>query len=318
MAEQHGAGQLERRALTIGAIASLFMAAAGWVTYFLTGSEAMLFDGNFSFIAAGAGFVSVYISRIKHKRTSTMPFGQFQYETLFVLLKGLVLAGVILAALTQNSINLVQYFRGATAETIVFGPIIYYVILMVVISVSLAAYFRKTYRASGSASPMLRLEAKAALLDGALSAALGIALLLISIIPTGSPIEFMLYVGDSVVVILVSLYFLKMPFIEIREAILVIAGAVLSNKQELDDIMQVIRGEIVDGFSLIGSYVNSTGSSYVGLVYLKPLTSQVNVSDIDNMRTRLGEALMEKYPFTDLELIVTQDEEWENRKFLTR
>ncbi len=44
--------QIESSALKIGVIINLLMAIAGWVAFSLTGSEALLLDGNFSFIAS--------------------------------------------------------------------------------------------------------------------------------------------------------------------------------------------------------------------------------------------------------------------------
>ena len=43
--------QIESSALKIGVVVNLLMAIAGWVAFSLTGSEALLLDGNFSFIS---------------------------------------------------------------------------------------------------------------------------------------------------------------------------------------------------------------------------------------------------------------------------
>ena len=50
---------VETKALRIGIFISLLMAIAGWITYYFSGSDAMLLDGNFSFISVFAGVVAI-------------------------------------------------------------------------------------------------------------------------------------------------------------------------------------------------------------------------------------------------------------------
>ena len=71
--------RIEKRTLWITVIVNIIMAAAGWITYDLTGSQAMLLDGNFSFVLALATLIAIYISKIKHKKTKTFPFVSYAY-----------------------------------------------------------------------------------------------------------------------------------------------------------------------------------------------------------------------------------------------
>ena len=81
--------KIENKALRIGIFISLLMAIAGWITYYFSGSDAMLLDGNFSFISVFAGLVALIISNRKHRKTKNFPFGSYVYEALFVLIKGI-------------------------------------------------------------------------------------------------------------------------------------------------------------------------------------------------------------------------------------
>ena len=101
---------IERKALWVGVLANLVMAIAGYYFYYLTSSEALLLDGNFSMIAAMVTIVAVYISQVKHRRSETFPFGLYFYEALFVFFKGLVLLGIILMAAFQNGIKVAHFF----------------------------------------------------------------------------------------------------------------------------------------------------------------------------------------------------------------
>ncbi|NOR79333.1 MAG: cation transporter, partial [Methyloprofundus sp.] len=76
------------------------MAFSGWLAYYLSYSQALLLDGNFSFIIFLTTLVAIKISAIKSRRTKLFPFGQFVYEALYSLLKGVMIIGMLLAALT--------------------------------------------------------------------------------------------------------------------------------------------------------------------------------------------------------------------------
>lgn len=67
---------VERRALAIGAIGNLSMAGIAWITDWFSNSEAILLDGNYSFIIFIGMGVALAVSRIKSRRTETFPLGQ--------------------------------------------------------------------------------------------------------------------------------------------------------------------------------------------------------------------------------------------------
>jgi len=48
-------------------------------------------------------FVAIEISAIKEKRTELFPYGQFVYEALYSLLKGIMITGVLLVSFIQNT-----------------------------------------------------------------------------------------------------------------------------------------------------------------------------------------------------------------------
>ena len=110
--------RIEQVAIIIGAVVGMIMAAAGWIAYYLSGAEALLLDGNFSFIGALATLFALVISLIKAKATKTYPFGQFVYEPTYSLLIGLLTVGVIIAAVAGNVTKIIDYFQGARFPTI--------------------------------------------------------------------------------------------------------------------------------------------------------------------------------------------------------
>jgi hypothetical protein len=69
--------QIEIKTLKVGVIINVIMAVCGWVFYSLTNSEALLLDGNFSFITAVSTFLAIFIVKEKHKKTVLFPYGNY-------------------------------------------------------------------------------------------------------------------------------------------------------------------------------------------------------------------------------------------------
>ena len=100
---------VEVSALKIGVLINLMMAVAGWVAYSVTGSEALLLDGNFSFISSLTTVGAILIIKSKHKRTVVFPYGRYFYESFFTLSKGVLTLGLTVAALFQNIIKILDF-----------------------------------------------------------------------------------------------------------------------------------------------------------------------------------------------------------------
>ena len=116
---------IENRALKVGVFVNLIMAIAGWITFYYSNSEAMLLDGNFSFISAIATLSAVIITKKKHIRTSVFPFGSYVYESFFVFFKGIMILGITIVASVQSIIKIIDYLNGATINQINIHSILY-------------------------------------------------------------------------------------------------------------------------------------------------------------------------------------------------
>ncbi|RLD78053.1 MAG: cation transporter, partial [Bacteroidetes bacterium] len=118
------------------------MAAAGWITFDLTGSQAMLLDGNFSFVLALATFIAIFIPKNKHKKSNTFPFGNYVYEAAFVLSKGLLILGIVITAFFQNSLKIFDFFQGEKGEPVPMTPIYYYTVFILILTLALMGFFK--------------------------------------------------------------------------------------------------------------------------------------------------------------------------------
>lgn len=259
--------QVENRALWVTVAVSVVMAIAGWVTYHLTGSQAMLLDGNFSFVLAGATVIAIIISKNKHKKSSTFPFGNYVYEAAFILSKGLLILGIIVAAFFQNMAKILNYFNGEKPEMVIMEPIYYYVGLILLLTGALLLYFRWENQKSNNGSGMLMVESESAKIDGALTLATGIAFAMMSLIKEGSSLEFLLYIGDSLLVLILGLMMIGSPIQIIKNAFIELGGGSIQNQNEKEKIESSVDSVIQNRFPF-DSFITKLGSSYWIVIYV--------------------------------------------------
>lgn len=304
IAKQH---TVEKRALSIGAVGNLSMAAIAWVTYWFSKSEAILLDGNYSFIVFIGMGVALAVSRIKSQRTETFPLGQFFYEALYSFVKGLMILGVILMAVVTSIVRIIFYFGGDTESIPMLNPdpILYYAVTMAVICFSLSAYYRVSNRRTGGQSTLLKTDSKASFVDGMLS--LGIAagvLLLRNTDPSGSA-GFVPFLADSIITLVLSASLISKPVEIIRESVIELALGVLQNKENYNECDSVIRDVCAPDFCVDRLYMSKTGSRYLAVVFLSPAdgSSTLSLDDIRARKHSILDRLRPNFPHLMLELV---------------
>lgn len=293
--------RVEKRALRITVVANLIMAIAGWVTYDLTGSQAMLLDGNFSFVLAIATIIAIYISKHKHKKTKTFPFGSYAYEAAFVLSKGLLILGIIIVAFLQNSIKIIDYFEGEKIEPVVLTPIYYYTIFILILTFALLWFFNNQNKKINNQSSMLLVEAESAKVDGILTLATGLTFFLISFIVAGSKLDLLLYIGDSIIVVLLCLVMLGSPINIIKNAFIELGGGSIQDQKVKQNMESAIE-KIISGQLSFELFITKLGSGYLIIIYLEPKTDILNVKELKMIQKKIKEELEKNYPTIFVEL----------------
>ena len=293
--------RVEKRALWITVFANSIMAAAGWITYDLTGSQAMLLDGNFSFVLAIATLIAIYISKIKHKKTTTFPFGSYVYEAAFVLSKGLLILGIVIAAFLQNSLKIFDFFQGEKEEPLVMTPIYYYTIFILILTFALLWFFKVQNKKINNQSSMLMVEAASAKIDGGLTLATGLVFFLLSFVVAGSKIDFLLYIGDSIIVVLLCLVMIGSPISIIKNAFIELGGGTIQNKQDKKRFDEMIDAVISNKFKY-HTYISKLGSGYLVVIYIDPKTENINVAEFKSIHEQIKVKLQEYFPTLIVEL----------------
>lgn len=259
---------IEQQALKYGAAINFIMAIVGWLAYYLSSSQALFLDGNFSFLMFVSLFVAIRISAIKAKRTELFPYGQFVYEALYSLLKGIMICGVLLVSFIQNSATIFHFISGGETSVLKTGVIFVYAIAMVILCFGSALYYRLQNKKIDNSSTILRAEYSAAIVDGFMSAGIGVALLSIRFVSMEGTFGFLHYIGDSLLVVLLCVLLGKGPILLIRDSFIELAGGSLQDKSNKIQIEGILQKYLSQEDLLKGNYISKTGSNYLVIAYL--------------------------------------------------
>jgi predicted Co/Zn/Cd cation transporter (cation efflux family) len=296
--------KIENKALRIGIFISFLMAIAGWITYYFSGSDAMLLDGNFSFISVFAGLVALIISNRKHRKTKNFPFGSYVYEALFVLIKGILILGVILVSGLQNTLKIIAYLKGKRFETVVIEPILIYVIIISILCFVLYFFYKSKNKTIDNKSSILTVETQASLVDGFLSLGIGLVFMIIWLLPANSSFDFLKSIGDAIIVLIMCLIFFTIPLKIIKESFIELGGGMLQDTAKKEMAEKTIIESLPSNLIKQSIYISKLGSSYFILVYVSSDTNIIDLSIIETLRKKIQQALIHIFTNLKFEIIV--------------
>jgi predicted Co/Zn/Cd cation transporter (cation efflux family) len=296
--------KIENKALRIGIFISFLMAIAGWITYYFSGSDAMLLDGNFSFISVFAGIVALIISNRKHRKTKNFPFGSYVYEALFVLIKGILILGVILVSGLQNTLKIIAYLKGKRFETVVIEPILIYVIIISILCFVLYFFYKSKNKTIDNKSSILQVETQASLVDGFLSLGIGLVFMIIWLLPANSSFDFFKSIGDAIIVLIMCLIFFTLPLKIIKESFIELGGGMLQDTAKKEMAEKTIIQSLPSNLIKKSIYISKLGSSYFILVYVSSDTNIIDLSIIETLRKKIQQALIHIFTNLKFEIIV--------------
>ncbi|MDS9468459.1 cation transporter [Paracoccus sp. MBLB3053] len=297
--------RLESRSLGVAIWGNLFMAAAGLVAGIMSNSNAIMMDGLFSLIGFGSALLGRHISpRVEAGPDKLRPFGYAADEAIFSTFRALSLLGLVLFAITNAIKNIYNYLGGMMPEPLNFAPMFVYFAVIGLTCITLWAFHHVTWRRTGKNSAILRLEAKAALFDGLITAAAGLGLGAIYLLREG-PLAPVAPVGDSVIVLMLCLLAIGSYLREFRGGLGELAGASASPRH-LALARRSLRTAIAeDGGTLQDMSVTKLGRSFLVTVYYDP-GRPVTAAEIDDLNLRMIVDARKSMGGADVLLIVTE------------
>ena len=296
----------EKRSLATGMWANLLMGAAGITAAQLSNSDALMVDGLYSGVnfcsAIIAGRVALSLMKPADKR---MPFGYDANESLYILFRSLVLLGILAFAGFNSLRKIVTYIGGGEVPELNFGPIAIYMIFMVVVCVSLAAWHGHNWRKTGRRSEILQTERTAAVVDSVISAGAGSALLSVTLL-RGTPADVIIPVADAIVVVVLAMVMIGQPYGMLRGAVKEVAGTAVGG-----EISAEVRRRIEQKISeipceLLAVAVTKLGRSHFVISYVRPDDSVV-AEDLDIFRHEVHDCYRDLFGRVRTEVIYTAE-----------
>ncbi len=296
----------ENRALLVGAVSNLIMAAFAWFTYYLSNSEAILLDGNYSFIMFLGVLVALKIATVKALKTKTFPLGQFFYESLYGFIKGLMILGVLIMAVATAIARIIMYFTGSSHNIpmLVPEPILYYAFICAFICYSVSFFYYKQNRSIGNRSILLKTEQKATFVDGTLSMGIAAGIFFLTTGGAGSESSFIPYLADSFFVLILASILIKEPLAIIRESVIELAGGTLQDLEKRETFEKAIYANMPKSIKIEDIFMSKNGSKYILLIYISTEEASYPKKDIVDAKKKIYGILSKDHPYLSLDIII--------------
>lgn len=297
--------QLESRSLLVAMWGSLFMGAAGILAAVLSNSTAVMMDGLFSMIGFSAAFFGRRIGRrVDAGPDRVRPMGYAADEAIFSTFRALSLVGLVLFAAASAGMNLYRYAHGAEMPVLNFGLLFVYFVGIGITCFLLWGVHQYTWSRTGKVSEILRMEAKASLLDGVITAAAAVGLGAVYLFGDSflAPIA---PVGDSIVVLVLCMAVIGQYRRNFLSGLGELAG-VTANPKSIAAARRAIRPSVAHhGGIVMDLSVMKLGRSHLVTVYYNPQKT-VEAQFIDQLNLQMIRDVHEVLPGADVILIISE------------
>lgn len=282
----------EARALNLGTAGNVIGAIAALVFYLRSGSDALLLDGLYTAVMAGAAVIAGRVNRAAlQPRSRAYPFGASAQESLYVLFRTLVLLGIITFAVTSAMAKVIAYLQGAPIQPVELAGLEWYFGAMVLLNLWLWQVFRRSWRQGERSSDMLRGMAVSARIDALISAATGAGLLGAPLL-LGTIAAPLVPIADSFLVLVLCVALVPEPIHILMAAVHEAAGSSKSVSEEsvgecraaMDPLFQV------QGCELIELAMLKVGRTYTVVAYVEP-KAPITARDVDALRALLEQTM---------------------------
>lgn len=236
--------KVERKSLIVSAVVNFIMAVAGIVMFAITKMQAMFLDGFFSLIACASTIMAIVFSKISKKRNSAYPTGMYFLEPFYGILKAILIFVLLISSTVESSVSAYNYFALGVGETVKFTIILPYSIVMVSMCFGLHFYNKMQNKKINNASIMLMAESKSNLIDGVISAGIGILIFMLFFIDIDGKMGFFHYTGDFFITVLLVMFSIPEPSKLFAMSVREISGATVIDKEIKKTVRKIISKNI--------------------------------------------------------------------------
>ena len=295
--------QIERKALGVGIIINILMVVAGAIVFFMTGLKAMFLDTTFTVISVVSGLVATYLSSRTVRTTERFPNGMFALEPIYAICKAIFTLSLLVFSFLDVAQVAWDYFVLGVGERASFGPVVIYQILTVATCFGLLMYYRRQNARIGDSSMMLRAEAQSTLVDGVLSCGIGLAAVVLGLLPAGGPLDFLHYTGDFFITTVIVILAVKEPVEVLRDAFVELVGGVHDDDETNTFVEQAAQRHLPANTEYEKTMIFKTGMNYTVDVYLAGTGESIDVADLVECKRSLERELKHRLHIVDVDLV---------------
>jgi cation diffusion facilitator family transporter len=299
----------EKEALRISIFGYLLLGILAVVFALKSQSEAIMLDGFFNFVSFIMAIITLRITRLLEiPYDKYFQYGYMPFEPFVNVIKGLIILVVCGFALVSSVDALIDGGRELSAGMAVIYSIIATGGCIIVI------FIQKQY-AKKIDSPLLELDLATWRISGVISSAVAIGFGAAYILSRTDYSWIVPYI-DPVMVVILILVMIRLPLSAMKEGIAdLLLGAPRMELQESirDKISEALGSYPMERHEIhmvkVGRHV------FVSVdVILHPETSSLNVSELDEVRDRLYEAIKVLHPAIEVDTVFTGRDRWAARE----
>ena len=282
---------------------TLAIGVAGVLSGLLTGSQAIIFDGIYSFVDVLITLLSLIISQlIAREGSRRFQYGYFHLEPMVTAVGGAVLS----IACIYAGVNAVSNLMSG-GHTVSYGKAAVWASIVTVCGFGMYAYINRKSRELHSG--LLALDARSWLVTAALSVALLASFILAAILSRTSLQVWVPYV-DPIMLLVIAAAVLPVPLITVVRAMREVLQVA---PDDIDRKVKAAMDEVTakHGFLEYSSHVAKIGRTlFVEIHVLVEPCSRIDVETTDDIRILLAARLRMPGPQLWLALDFTADRLW--------
>lgn len=286
----------EKKAMSVSLYANLFFVITELVMAIITGSQAVLLDGVYDGVEFLMLLPSIFLIPFLYKPSNEKhPFGYMQVETLFVVVKGIMMSAVTIG-LIINNINVMIH----GGHIVSFKSVVYFELFACVLGIVVSVYLKNKNKTMNS--PLLDIERKGWLVDSIVSLGMAAAFL-VPVLFQDTWMSPIIPYSDQIITIILSICMLPIP---LKTVVSGIRDLMLIPPEE--EVIMEIKSTVEPIIGIYGHKnlyydILKTGRKLWISVYITFDKDKVSLSKFQRMQAQCIKALANKYSDFYFELL---------------
>jgi len=293
----------EQGTLKFSIALTVCLGVLGIASGLVTGSQAIIFDGMYSFVDVVPTVVSLIVVKlIAQGNSHRFQFGYWHLEPLVAVLRDAILTVACIYAAVDGVKTL-----GSGGHEVEYGLAALWAGILAVIGLSMTWFLSR--RAKALKSPMLEIDARSWMVSAALSVAL-LAGFAIATLLGGTRFEKWIPYLDSIVLLCMALIMLPMPMIGLWRSM---SDVLQVAPDRLNARVHEVMSEVVKehGFLDFTSYIAKNGRGRFVEIHIQvDPQARIEIAKADAIRSGVSERLNAGSPDFWLTIDFTADRRW--------